>query len=330
METFATDVSLRSLAETDSIALDAYSNTVTQVAERVGPATVKIEVTHKVNGDRRAQAAGAGSGFLFTPDGYAITNSHVVHGAQRIQLTLPGAEPQVARLVGEDPHSDIAVVSIQGRDLPYTQLGNSRLLRPGQIAVAIGNPFGFSFTVTAGVISALGRSLRSPTGHLVDDVIQTDAALNPGNSGGPLVDSQAQVIGLNTAMFLPAQGICFAIAVNTVKPIALQILRTGSVRRAYVGLGAQTIVLPTRVRRHLGLEQITAPFVVALDALSPASRAGLREGDWIVRFNEITISGVDDLHRILIDDAAERTAELTIIRDGALQRVTITPKLDAR
>lgn len=331
METFATDNSMQSVAETDATVLDAYSNTVTHVAERVGPATVKIDVTHKAGGDRRANAAsGGGSGFLFTPDGFAITNSHVVHEAQRIQLTLPGGEPELARLVGEDPHSDIAVVSIQGHELPYAELGNSRAVKPGQIAVAIGNPFGFSFTVTAGVISALGRSLRSPTGRLVDDVIQTDAALNPGNSGGPLVDSRARVIGLNTAMFLPAQGICFAIAVNTVRPIALKILRTGSVRRAYLGLGAQTFALPTRLRRHLSLAESTAAFVVAVDAESPASRAGLREGDWLVRFNEHAVTGVDDLHRILIEDAVQRSAELTIIRGNALEHRAITPVLDTR
>jgi S1-C subfamily serine protease len=234
----------------------------------------------------------------------------------------------LARLVGDDPHTDIAVLSISGHDLPYAAFGDSQQLKPGSIAIAIGNPFGFSFTVTAGVVSATGRSLRTQSGRLVDDIIQTDAALNPGNSGGPLVGSDARVIGVNTAMFMPAQGICFAIAIDTAKAVALQLLKQGVVRRAYLGLGAQTMPLNTRLRRHLGLEQRTAAFVVTVDPQSPAARAGLRDGDIIIRLGEATVAGVDDLHRLLIEDAAQRCLDIEVIRGTVTKRFAITPILD--
>jgi len=330
MERCAIDRSSNATSANDGYLLDAYSRTVTQAAERVGPATAKIEVRRRRADRQGAEApAGSGSGFLFTPDGFLITNSHVVHGASHIDVTVPGSEPRLARLVGDDPHTDIAVLSISGHDLPYVAFGESQPLKPGNIAIAIGNPFGFSFTVTAGVVSATGRSLRTQSGRLVDDIIQTDAALNPGNSGGPLVGSDARVIGVNTAMFMPAQGICFAIAIDTAKTVALKLLREGVVRRAYLGLGAQTVPLNTRLRRHLGLEQRTAAFVVMVDAQSPAARAGIRDGDIIIKLGESNVAGVDDLHRLLIEDAARRSLDIVVIRGPATQRFTITPMLDS-
>ncbi len=330
MEYLATNFEASTLAEDDSGLLDAYSRTVTQLAERVGPATAKIEIQKRsANKPGENANAGSGSGFVFTPDGYLITNSHVVSGASRIEVTLPGAEPQQARLVGEDPHTDIAVINIPGHDLPAVLFGDSRSLKVGSIAVAIGNPFGLSFTVTAGVVSALGRSLRTQTGRLVDDIIQTDAALNPGNSGGPLVGSNGRVIGVNTAMFRPAQGICFAIAIDTAKLIALKLMREGTIRRAYLGLGAQTVPIVTRLRRHHRLEQATAAFIVEVVAQSPASRAGLREGDLIIQFDETVIGGVDDLHRALIEKAAQKTSEIAVVRGTSIERMSITPELDS-
>ena len=315
----------------DSELLDAYSRTVIRLAEQVGPATAKIEVRRGTAGTERNPAnMGAGSGFLFTPDGFIITNSHVVSGAQRIEVTLPGGDTHQARLVGEDPHTDIAVVSILGHDFPYVLLGESRSLKVGSVAVAIGNPFGLSFTVTAGVVSATGRTLRTQTGRLVDDVIQTDAALNPGNSGGPLVGSGGRVIGVNTAMFVPAQGISFAIAIDTASLIALKLMREGVIRRGFLGLGAQTVSVPTRLRRHLNVEQPSAAFVAAVEPQSPASRAGLREGDLIVQLGEALIGGVDDLHRVLIENVAQQVTEIVVIRGTALERLAIVPSLDTK
>ncbi len=311
--------------------LDAYSQTVTRVAERVGPATAKVDVRLRQGGaPRRGQRAegGSGSGFVFTPDGFILTNSHVVHAAQSILVTLPGGEPQPARVVGEDPHTDLAVLSVAGHDLPYAAFGDSKQLKVGSIAIAIGNPFGFAWTVTAGVISALGRSLRTESGRLVDDVVQTDAALNPGNSGGPLVGSDSRVIGVNTAIFLRSQGICFAIAVDTAQWIAMKLLREGHVRRGYLGVGAQTAPIPTRLARHLGLEPQGA-FVTHLDLSGPAALGGLREGDIIVELAGRRILGVDDLHRVLSDESAERSIEARVVRGHALERLSVQPRLDA-
>jgi S1-C subfamily serine protease len=331
METYAFESPSDANTPDDSRLLDAYSRTVTQAADRVGPATAKVE-TRRLKADEQPPdaPAGSGSGFLFTPDGFLITNSHVVHGATHIHVTVPGSEPQLARQVGDDPHTDIAVLSIAGHDLPYANFGESQQLRPGNIAIAIGNPFGFAFTVTAGVVSATGRSLRTQSGRLVDDIIQTDAALNPGNSGGPLVGSNARVIGVNTAMFMPAQGICFAIAIDTAKTVALKLLKDGVVRRAHLGLGAQTVPLNTRLRRHLGLEQRTAAFVAMVEPQSPAGRAGIRDGDIIIKLGEQNVAGVDDLHRLLIEDAAERTLDVLVIRGTATERISMKPILDSK
>lgn len=320
----------------DASLFDAYSRVVTRVAEQVGPATAKVEVkTRSPANPRRGRGGGGsggegtGSGFVFTPDGFVVTNSHVVHGADKIVVTLPGGEAQVARLVGEDPHTDLAVVSIYGSDLPVAAFGDSKRVKPGNLAIAIGNPFGFSWTVTAGVVSALGRSLRTPSGHLVDDVVQTDAALNPGNSGGPLVGSDGKVIGVNTAMFLPAQGICFAIAVDTAKWIATKLLNEGVIKRGYLGIGAQTAPVHVRLQRHHGLLSPTAIFVTSVEPAGPASKAGLRDGDMIVHFADTPISSVDDLHRVLSDEAVGKALDVTVLRGGAKHTFSIRPENDA-
>jgi len=329
--------------EEEFAALDAYSRIVTRVAEKVGPATAKVELKKRVVSSRSSQSPsrgrgrgqpqsgdGAGSGFVFTPDGFIVTNSHVVAGADKIMVTLPGGEPAVARLVGEDPHTDLAVVSIYGNDLPYVELGESKKLKVGSLAIAIGNPFGFSWTVTAGVVSALGRSLRTPSGHLVDDVVQTDAALNPGNSGGPLVGSDGRVIGVNTAMFLPAQGICFAIAIDTAKFIATKLLNEGSIKRGYLGIGAQTAPIHARLVRHFELENDHAIFVTAVEPNGPASRAGIVDGDMIVRFAGKSVTAVDDLHRTMTEDVVGTSIEVVLLRGTTKKVVTVRPEADAR
>jgi S1-C subfamily serine protease len=327
------------IEQAESEALDAYSRIVTRVAEKVGPATAKVELKKKVSESPRGRRGqhprpdgndGAGSGFVFTPDGFIVTNSHVVAGADKILVTLPGGEPTVARVVGEDPHTDLAVVSVYGNDLPYVEFGESKKLKVGSLAIAIGNPFGFSWTVTAGVVSALGRSLRTPSGHLVDDVIQTDAALNPGNSGGPLVGSDGRVIGVNTAMFLPAQGICFAIAVDTAKFIATKLLSEGSIKRGYLGIGAQTAPVLPRLIRHFELESDKAIFVTAVEPNGPAARGGILEGDMIVQFAGKAVTAVDDIHRKMIEDVVGTAIEVVVIRGTAKKILSVKPDNDAR
>ncbi|HTV24823.1 MAG TPA: trypsin-like peptidase domain-containing protein [Polyangiaceae bacterium] len=318
----------------DAGLLDAYSQTVTQVAKRVGPATAKVDVRRSLGGpsapDPRGDGGGSGSGFLFTPDGLIVTNSHVIANARRIEVTLPGKGPESARVVGDDPHTDLAVLSISGHDLPFAQFGSSRALEVGSIAVAIGNPFGFAWSVTAGVVSALGRSLRTESGRLVDDVVQTDAALNPGNSGGPLVGSDGRVIGVNTAIFLRSQGICFAIAVDTAQAVALELLRNGRVRRGYLGIGAQTAPIATRLARNHGLSQPTGAFVTLVETGGPAAAAGIRDGDIIVELGGRSIGGVDDLHRVLTEEADGRAVEAKVLRGVSLVRFTLRPISDAR
>jgi S1-C subfamily serine protease len=317
----------------DAELLDAYSQTVTRVAKRVGPATAKVDVRRSLGGPSAPEArgeGGSGSGFLFTPDGLIVTNSHVITNARRIEVTLPGKEPQSARVVGEDPHTDLAVLSISGHDLPFAQFGSSRSLEVGSIAVAIGNPFGFAWSVTAGVVSALGRSLRTESGRLVDDVVQTDAALNPGNSGGPLVGSDGRVIGVNTAIFLRSQGICFAIAVDTAQTVALELLRNGRVRRGYLGIGAQTAPIATRLVRNHGLPQTTGAFVTLVETGGPAARAGIRDGDIIVELGGRPIRGVDDLHRALTEEADGRAVEAKVLRGVSLLRANLRPISDTR
>ena len=321
----------------DAELLDAYSQTVTRVAKRVGPATAKVDVRRAPGGPIALGSegtpgrgeGGSGSGFLFTPDGFIVTNSHVIANARRIEVTLPGRDPQTARVVGDDPHTDLAVLGISGHDLPFAHFGSSRSLEVGSIAVAIGNPFGFAWTVTAGVVSALGRSLRTESGRLVDDVVQTDAALNPGNSGGPLVGSDGRVIGVNTAIFLRSQGICFAIAVDTAQTVALQLLRSGRVRRGYLGIGAQTAPISTRLGRNHGLTQTTGAFVTMVESDGPAAAAGIRDGDIIVELGGRPITGVDDLHRALTEEADGRVVEARALRGVSLQRFSLRPISDA-
>ena len=308
----------------DGELLDTYSKVVTRAAERIVPSVLKIDVTLPARG-RQPERQGSGSGFIFTPDGFALTNSHVIRGASKISVSLADGRRVVATLVGDDPHTDLAVIRVDAPNLVPAALGDSQAIRPGQIAVAIGNPYGFQATVTAGVVSALGRSLPSRSGRLVEDVIQTDAALNPGNSGGPLVNSRGEVIGVNTAIIQAAQGICFAIAINTAKLIAARLIRDGRVRRSYVGIAGQTVPLLTRVVRYFSLSTETAVFVVSVERGSPAERAGIREGDLIVAFGEQPIRGIDDLLRLLTEDRVGKPVPLTALRGSERLTLSLTP-----
>lgn len=313
----------------DTELLDAYSRAVIHAAERVKAAVVNIEVQHHrraaPDGRPRGDARGSGSGFVFTPDGMILTNSHVVHRATRVEVTLPDGRSFEADRIGDDPETDLAVVRIAAPDLQPAELGDSAALRPGQLVIAIGNPFGFQYSVTAGVVSALGRSLRAGSGRLMDDVIQTDAALNPGNSGGPLVNSRGGVVGVNTAVILPGQGLCFAIAINTAKFVAARLIKDGRIRRGYIGIAGQNVPLP---RRRVLLQRLPAGsgiLVAGVEPESPARAAGLREGDVIVAFDGTPTSGIDDLHRILTDARIGVPAELTVLRGSEKRQVVIVP-----
>jgi len=310
-------------ASGDAALLDAYSRAVTQVADAVGPAVVRLEVRRRV---RAQEIGGAGSGFIFAPDGLIATNSHVVSGASAVEVTLNDGQTFQAQIIGDDPDTDLALVRVAGHKLPSATLGDSRKLRVGQLVVAIGNPYGFQCTVTAGVVSALGRSLRSQNGRLMDDVIQTDAALNPGNSGGPLVASSGEVIGVNTAMILPAQGICFATAIDTAKVTIAQLLRHGRVRRARLGLAGQNIVLPRRMVRHYGLAHDAAVQVASIERDGPARRAGFEQGDIIVAFAGRPVSGFDDLHRLLTEETLGERVAIDVLRRGRRQTLQIEPE----
>jgi S1-C subfamily serine protease len=303
--------------------LDAYSRAVVAAAERVSPSVVNIEVTQQ---SRRGQSRGGGSGFIFAPDGLILTNSHVVHGASTLRVSLPDARSASAVILGDDPATDLAVIRIDLPGLVAVPLGDSQQLRVGQLVIAIGNPFGFQYSVTAGVVSALGRSLRSRTGRLIDDVIQTDAALNPGNSGGPLVTSDGRVVGVNTATILPAQGICFAIGINTAKFTASRLLRDGRIRRGYIGVVAQTVPLPPRVARFHGVPLDTAIVVVSMEVGSPAQRSGLHAGDLVVAMNGHVIAGVDDLHRLLTDAPLGERSTFTVIRGPQKLDLEVVPQ----
>src|SRR5882724_1586800 len=312
-------------APADGELLDAYSQAVVAAAERVGPAVVHLEVELGANSRR-----GTGSGFAFTPDGLLLTNSHVVHGARRIKATFADGFSRDADLLGEDPDTDIAVVRIGANALPSVVLGSSRGLRVGQLAIAIGNPYGFQHTVTAGVVSALGRSLRAQTGRLIDDVLQTDAALNPGNSGGPLVNSRGEVIGVNTAIIPGAQGICFATAIDTVKWVAMQLLRDGRVRRGFLGIAGANVPLARRVARHFSLANTHAVRVESVEKDGPASRADLRSGDRIVSFAGAAVNGIDDLHRALTAERIGRAHRVQLLRGTELVELQIEPAEAAR
>jgi S1-C subfamily serine protease len=320
---------IASTPASDDSLLDAYSRAVTGAVERVSPSVVNIEV-HTAAGRARSgeprERRGGGSGFVFTPDGLILTNSHVVHDARRIEVTLADGRRMPATAIGDDPASDLAVVRVDEPGLTAAALGDSQRLRVGQLVVALGSPYGFQSTVTAGVVSALGRSLRSYSGRLIDDVIQTDAALNPGNSGGPLVDSAGRVVGVNTATILPAQGICFAIGINTAKFVASRLLRDGRIRRSYIGVSAQTVPVHRRVVRFYDLAKESGALVLSIEENSPAKRASLREGDVIVALEGKPVAGVDDLHRVLTDVRVGVSSALTVLRRTEKLELKIVPE----
>jgi S1-C subfamily serine protease len=302
-------------------AMDAYSRVVTTVAESVSPSVVRIQVENKRG------RGGSGSGFIFTPDGFILTNSHVVHEAEKITVWTPDSGDFQGQLIGEDPDTDLALVRIDAPALHSVKLGDSRRIRVGQLVVAIGNPYGFQYTVTAGVISALGRSLRSQSGRLIEDVIQTDAALNPGNSGGPLVNSLGEVVGVNTATILPAQGLCFAISINTAQFIASKLIRFGRVRRSYIGVQAQTAPLNRNIARHYELAASTGALILSAEPGSPAQRAGLLEGDVIASLGGEPVEGVDVLHRLLGEERIGVSTSVVILRGARRLEITVVPEM---
>ncbi len=306
--------------------LDAYSRAVVGAADRVGPSVVKIDVELPSRAQRRDGGAGSGSGFVFAPDGLVLTNSHVVSGAQTIRVTLEDGRVLVADLVGDDPDTDLAVVRVTADHLIAAQFGDSSRLRPGQLVIAIGNPFGFQHTVTAGVVSALGRALRARTVRLMENLIQTDAALNPGNSGGPLVTSDGLVVGVNTAVILGGQGIAFAVPINTARVIISSLLKDGRVRRSHLGIAAQDAALPRALARELGLTQDRAVAVMSVSPSSPADRAGLEKGDLVLELSQLPVQGVDDLHRLLTHERIGQRLDVKILRRGAVRHLWVVPQ----
>ena len=294
----------------DAALHDAYSASVTAAVARVGPAVAHVGVRRK----RGASAEGAGSGFLITPDGYLLTNSHVAAGAEHIEIVLADGRHAAAEIVGDDPDSDLALLKVAASDLAWCRLADSAHVAVGQIAIAIGSPYGFQHTVTAGIVSALGRSMRAQTGRLLDNVLQTDAALNPGNSGGPLVNARGEVIGVNTAVILPAQGICFAIASSTAERVAIALIRDGRVRRAWLGVGGETVPLLRRYVRHFDLARETGVRIQSVEAGSPATVAGIERGDVVVEVGGASIASVDDLQRALGAEAIDRELSIVVLR----------------
>ena len=298
----------------DDELLDAYSQAVIGAVETVGPAVVNVH-----RGD-----AGAGSGVIFTPDGLVLTNHHVVHGAARVEVILPDGRALRADVIGQDAATDLAVLRVDAT-VPWARFGDSRQLKVGQVAIAIGNPYGFQHSVTSGVISALGRSLRSQSGRLIDDIIQTDASLNPGNSGGPLVTTRGEVVGINTAMIRPAQGLCFAIGINTARFVASRLIRDGRIRRAYIGIAGQNVDLPRALARANQLAISTAVRVASIEPNSPSSRAGLEKGDIVYAMGGAAVAGIDDLHRILNEERINTPVEVSLIRKGERRTLSLTP-----
>jgi S1-C subfamily serine protease len=309
-----------SLARDSDIALlDAYSQAVIRAAEKVSPSIVNIEVKQLVQprpGSKRppAERPGSGSGFFFTPDGFILTNSHVVHGASSVHVTVGDGGRYAAEVVGDDPGTDLAVIRITAPNCPAVAFGDSHKVRVGQLVIALGNPYGFQSTVTAGVVSALGRSLRSQSGRLIDNVIQTDAALNPGNSGGPLADSNGEVIGVNTAIIQPAQGICFAIGINTAKFVAGRLIKDGKIRRGFIGIAGQNVQIHRRVVRYYNLPAEKGILVISTEDNSPARRAGITLGDIIISFDNQIVQDIDDLQKMLTEKEIGVKIPLTVIR----------------
>jgi S1-C subfamily serine protease len=314
--------------------LDAYSRAVIEAAEKVSPSVVYIQVTGRPDSRQRRrqgpqEVTGTGSGFVFTPDGFILTNSHVVHGASKIDVTLMDGRQFQAQLIGDDPDTDLAVIRITAPNLVPAELGDSQSIRVGQLVIAIGNPYGFQYSVTAGVVSALGRSLRAQSGRLMDGVIQTDAALNPGNSGGPLVNSRGEVIGVNTAMILPAQGICFATSIDTAKFVAGRLIRDGRITRSYIGVAGQNVPVPRRIVRFYQLPVETGVLVVSFETngeASAAREAGMLAGDLMVEFDGLPIRGIDDLHRLLTDERIGKRVPVTVIRGVQKLTLELVPK----
>jgi S1-C subfamily serine protease len=311
---------------TETQALDAYSQIVTRVVDDAAAAVVSITIHERVDANGKRLHGGQGSGFFFTPDGLILTNSHVVHGATRIEVATVAGRVFAADLIGEDMHTDIALLRVSGQSAhAHVALGSARDLRVGQLVVAIGNPLGFDCTVTSGVVSALGRSLRATTGRQIDDVIQTDAALNPGNSGGPLLDSRSRVVGVNTAIIAGAQNICFATSIDSVADVVTQLMRHGRVRRGSIGVAAQNLRLPQRYVRYFGLEHAAAVRAMEVAGGSPAARAGLEVGDIIIAFNGQAIRGIDMLHRRLDEQSIGKPATMSILRRDQRLELALTP-----
>jgi S1-C subfamily serine protease len=303
----------------DRILLDTYSESVAGAVERAGPAVIHLEV-------RGNEApGGSGSGFFISPDGYALTNSHVVHGAQEVRVALADGRRLNAHLIGDDPDTDLAVVRVEAADVVHLELSDSDRVRAGQIAVAIGSPMGFQQTVTAGIVSALGRSLRAQSGRAIDNIIQTDAALNPGNSGGPLIDTRGHVIGVNTAIIRPAQGICFAIASNIARWVAGWLIKEGHVRRSFIGVAGQTVPLLRKLVLTYRIGSQSGVLISRVEPESPAARAQLREGDIIVSIDGVLAPGVETLHRTLTADRIGRALEIRVLRGVELLTLTVTP-----
>jgi S1-C subfamily serine protease len=299
----------------DAVLLDAYSSAVIHAVETVGPAVVKIDA-----------GRGGGSGVLFTPDGLILTNCHVVESSGPLTVVMTDGRSLRADLIGQDADTDLAVIRVDGSAMPFATLGDSRAVRVGQIAIAIGNPYGFHHSVTAGVVSALGRSLRARSGRLMDDIIQTDAALNPGNSGGPLVTTRGEVIGVNTATILPAQGLCFAIASNTARFVAARLIRDGRIRRSYIGLAGQTVPIPRAVARENQLAVTSGVFVVSVEPNSPAAAAGVKDGDVLLAFAGTPVTGVDDLHRLLTEEKIGEPTAVTFLRAARKRKIAVVPR----
>lgn len=310
----------------DTDLLDAYSQAVIAAAARVGPAVVRIDARGGTSGRRRREGGGSGSGFVFAQDGLILTNSHVVTGAAGLEVTLLDGRHASADLLGDDPDTDLAVLRISATDLVAAPLGDSAVLQPGQLVIAIGNPFGFQHTVTAGVVSALGRSLHARTGRMIDNLVQTDAALNPGNSGGPLVTSQGLVIGVNTAVIMGGQGIAFAVPVNTARWVIAALLRDGRVRRSHIGIAGQDAPIPRRLAREHQLSQDRGIFVTSIVTGGPADRAGIRAGDVVIDFGGTVVARIEDLQRLQTADVIDTPVPVRILRDGAPRRLVLVPR----